>query len=85
MFYTDAVKIINYTNILSKTQLELSFWKDNFFYILVSFVVLFFLEEMKQEHKRAAMLLTSVCFGMEFCLCRHMFILLSVFGGFVMI
>lgn len=42
MFYTDAVKIINYTNILSKTQLELSFWKDNFFLHFSEFCGSFF-------------------------------------------
>lgn len=44
-------------------------------------MVLFFpRDDETQEH---TMLLTSVCFGMEFCLYRHVYFFLSVFGGFV--
>ncbi len=80
-FYTDAVKIINYKIILRKKDSVL-FWKDNF--LKFKWVLWFlFSYVMKPRTHVLPMLLTSVCFGIEFCLYRHMFIFLAVFDGFV--
>lgn len=59
----------------TKTRLESSFWKDIFSRFKWVFVVLCF---SWRWWKALAMLLTSVCFEMEFCHQRHMFIFISI-------